>query len=83
MHKSISNGNLYKSLGFVNIGHSASYWYINEHTLQRYHRSSFTKKSLIKRNWTDGAETEVDVMNNHGFLQIYDSGMEKWILRLY
>lgn len=78
----ISNGNLYKSLGFVNIGHSSSYWYINERTLQRYHRSSFTKKSLIKRNWTDGTETETDVMNNHGFLQIYDSGTEKWILKI-
>ena len=78
----ISDGNLYKKLHFNKMGHSMSYWYIDERTLKRYHRSTFTKKSLIRRGWSDGTESESNGMERNGFLKIYDSGTEKWILKI-
>lgn len=76
----ISDGNLYKSLGFVPMGHSRSYWYINRRNLKRYHRSTFTKKSLKRRGWYEEGKTEEEIMTDRGFLKIRDAGMEKWEL---
>lgn len=76
----ISNGNLYKSLDFVPMGHSGSYWYIDERNLKRYHRSTFTKKSLKRRGWYEEGKTEEEIMADRGFLKIQDAGMEKWEL---
>ena len=82
----ISNGVLYKTLGFESDESiSQSYWYIDPQNFQRYHRTSFTKSSIVKRGWKehiDSSWTERDVMDKIGFMRIYDSGQSKWILDL-
>ena len=61
------------------MGWSSAYWYICANGLKRYHRSTFTK-SAIRRKWDVKEDfKEVEVMNNHGFYQIYDSGLTKYI----
>lgn len=79
----ISNGELYKQLGFHydNTSHS-TYWYIHSRSLERFHRSTFTKNAIVKRGWKDAKDnswTELEVMTNRGYLQIYDTGQQKWI----
>lgn len=75
----ISNGGLYKNLGFVEESQSgASYWYIDKNLI-RYHRFTFNKQSLIKQGF-DKTLTEEQIMMQRGFLKIYDSGQTKWIL---
>ena len=82
----ISNGNLYKKLGFTtDYKINNSYWYIKAGSLERYHRSTFTKSSIVRRGWKDKIDnswTEIEVMNNHKYLRIYDSGTTKYILYL-
>lgn len=78
----ISDGRLYKKLGFEYINTTkSSYWYIKQGTHERFHRSSFTKDAIIKRGWKQDKEgwTELEVMTEHGYLQIYDSGQQKWV----
>ena len=82
----ISDGELYKKLGFVSdYKYNQSYWYIEPGTLKRYHRSSFSKQQIVKRGWKDKVDsswTEKEVMKEHGYFCIYDSGQFKWILDL-
>lgn len=80
----ISNGNLYAKLGFTKCGSNQSYWYIDLKDMKRYHRSSFTKDSIVKRGWKCSKDgwTESEVMKEHGYCQIYDSGQTKWVLDL-
>ena len=76
-----SNGNLYKILGFKQTGFNKVYWYFEPKTLKRYHRSSFTKNNILKYGWRDKKDntwTELDVMKEYGYFQIYDSGQTKW-----
>ena len=81
----ISNGNLYKQLGFeTDYKINQSYWYIDMQNMKRYHRTTFTKDRIIKlglasddKNWK-----EIEVMRNNKFFQIYDSGQLKWILNI-
>jgi hypothetical protein len=47
------------------------YWYVKGST--RYHRSTFTKKRLIELGF-DQTKTESEIMNEQGFLKIYDAG---------
>lgn len=76
----ISNGKLYENLKFQK-GHESisSYWYINKNTLQRFHRSSFTKKNLVKQGY-DPSLTEEQIMMSTDYLKIYDSGLTKYVL---
>ena len=78
----ISDGNLYKKLGFIENGFSQSYWWIKSGTLKRYHRSNFTKRDIVRLGWKDKIDdtwTEEDVMYAHGYKKIIDSGMTKWV----
>lgn len=76
----ISDGNLYKELNFERSSSSIPYWYIEPKTLQRYHRTAFTKKEIIRKGMADGDDfTESEIMNQYHFLKIYDSGMTKWV----
>lgn len=81
----ISNGNLYKRLGFEKSSTNQSYWYVEKDTLKRYHRSSFTKDSIIRKGWKQDKNgwKEADVVLEHGYYQIYDSGQTKWTLVLH
>ena len=80
----ISNGNLYERLGFIKEDINLSYWYINSKDGMRCHRSAFTKQSIIKRGWKTDKDgwKEVDVMREHGYYQIYDSGQTKWVYNI-
>ncbi len=80
----ISDGGLYKKLGFICDIINQSYWYVDSRTMKRYHRSSFTKDSIVKMGWKSNKDgwTESEVMNEHRYYQIYDSGQTKWILNL-
>ena len=77
----ISNGALYKKLGFNSTGSiNSCYWYIDKKTNIRYHRSNFTKSALQQKGWVIN-QTEVRTMYDHGYLQCYDAGQQKWILK--
>ena len=79
----ISNGHLYETLGFERGCINQSYWYIDT-SYHRYHRSTFTKDSIVRRGWRKNKEgwKETDVVKEHGYYQIYDSGQTKWTLRV-
>ena len=79
----ISNGSLYKNLGFTKIGETVGYWYIDRE-LNRYHRYTFNKYNIAKRGWApaEGEWTERSVMDNLGFYRIWDSGQTKWLLQI-
>jgi len=69
-----SDGGLYTKLGFINVtreDNNVGYWYVKGST--RYHRSTFTKKRLIELGF-DQTKTESEIMNELGFLKIYDAG---------
>lgn len=78
----ISNGNLYEKLGFELISIApTSYWYIEEKTLKRHHRFSFTKGSLVKKGF-DSNLTEFEIMDSLPYYRIYDSGQSKYELKI-
>lgn len=83
----ISNGQLYKSLGFTTTNKiSESYWYIEPMTFRRMHRSIFTRAGIV-RKWpeydiNDKTWTERSVMDSRGYMRIYDAGTTKWSLTL-
>lgn len=76
----ISNGDLYKVLGFRQIGTSLSYWYVDPISMKRYHRSSFTKDRIVRMGWKPNKDgwTESEVMKEHGYIKICDTGQTKW-----
>lgn len=80
----ISNGGLYKKLGFTSDGQiNTSYYYVKGN--HRWHRSSFTKAKIVELGWKDKIDnswTEEEVMREHKYLRIYDSGTMKWIFTL-
>lgn len=81
----ISDGNLYKQLGFRKGRTNIGYWYIkNCKELTRYHRSTFTKDNIIARGLAPSPNksewTEVEVMKTLPFYRIYDSGTTHWEL---
>ena len=75
----ISLGELYKKLGFEYKNTSkSSYWYIDPKTLQRYHRTNFTKSRLVKEGFNPSL-SEYQIMRDRGYLKIHDSGQQKWV----
>jgi very-short-patch-repair endonuclease len=63
---------LYTTLGFK-YKHTSkpNYWYVKNEF--RYHRSNFTKQSLIKEGF-DSTKTEKDIMIERNYNRIYDCG---------
>ena len=79
----ISNGSLYKRLGFISDNKiSNAYWYIKINTFKRYHRSTFSKTRLKQLGIYEEGKTESEIMDNQPYMKIYDSGHIKWILNL-
>lgn len=73
----ISDGNLYKKLGFI-YSHTSKpgYWYsING---IRYHRFNFRKDKLIKQG-ADPKKFEHEIMEEMGYLRVWSAGNKKWI----
>lgn len=78
----ISNGNVYEKLGFTKLQHNSSYWYIKN--MRRYHRSTFTKASIVRMGYKDKVDsswTEREVMKELGYYRIYDCGQTKYSLK--
>ena len=81
----ISNGNLYKKLGFTSdLKSNESYWYVDSRTYNRYHRSSFTKNNIIKKGLAPNKDnwTESEAMSSTQYLKIYDTGTIKWTMTI-
>lgn len=77
----ISDGGLYKTLGFEETGKSSSYWYIEINTFRRYHRSMFSKTMLKKKGLYKEGYTERELMRELPYYRIQDSGITKWQLK--
>lgn len=78
----ISNGNLYKVLGFKhNNNINNTYWYFEPKTLKRLHHSSCTKTDIIRKydDLVNPNDTEREMMRKLGYFQIYDSGQMTWV----
>lgn len=80
----ISDGGLYKELGFEMAGTANSYWYVDPVGRRRYHRTYFCKNNIIRMGWKDtkGGWTEAEVTKEHGLYRIFDSGTTKWVLKI-
>lgn len=76
----ISDGSLYERvLGFNKIREQKySYWYIDNNSLERYHRYTFNKKELAKRG-ADESLTERQIMASTNYFTIYDSGQTTFL----
>ena len=73
----ISDGSIYKILGFKEIGHTGlNYWWFKDG--KKYHRSKFMKHKLVKEGF-DISKTENEIMKEQGFLKIYGSGNLKFL----
>jgi hypothetical protein len=70
-------GNLYKELGFTEIGYTgANYWWSDN--INKYHRSNFMKHKLIKNSNQDKVKTENEIMRNLGYYKIWGTGNIKF-----
>ena len=79
----ISNGNLYKSLGFQTDNKiTSAYWYIHKKTFIRYHRTSFTKSRLKDMGYNVDSKSESEIMKDLPYYKIYDSGHVKYSMEL-
>ena len=73
-----SDGNLYDKLGFDFIGETKpNYFYFEKDKNVRRHRFKFRKDALIKEGY-DPNKSEREIMEERGFLRIYDCGQLKY-----
>ena len=75
----VSTGQLYERLNFKEYSSSLAYWYIQQGSLKRYHRTSFCKTRLRKMGF-DTTQTEREIMEQLPYWRIYDSGTTGWEL---
>lgn len=75
----ISMGQLYKRLNFEEYSSSLAYWYIQQDTLKRYHRTSFCKTRLHEMGF-DTSMSEREIMEQLPYWRIYDSGTTGWVI---
>ena len=74
----ISDGNLYKNLGFSYIHESKpGYWYLINGI--RQHRFNWRKQKLVSMGY-DVNKSEREIMLELGFYRIYNAGNKKWII---
>ena len=70
-------GGIYDQLGFIKkVSGEPTYWYTNYK--QRFHRSGFTKKSLIDRG-ADANLSEWKIMQQSKWDRVWDCGQDTWI----
>jgi len=73
-----SNGDLYNKIGFKFIGETKpNYFYFEKNKNVRRHRFKFRKDVLVKMGY-DPSLSEREIMNQRGFLRIYDCGQLKY-----
>lgn len=77
-----TRGNLYKQLGFIEVRRSgANYVWVDTKTDRAYHRVNAQKKNLrkfLKDEDIDLSKSEKQIMEEHGFVQVFDSGTITW-----
>ena len=78
----ISDGGLYKTLGFEKGNSTTSYWYINQNTFQRFHRFNFRKAKLKELGYDTDNLTESQIMSDLPYWKIHDAGTTRWLLKL-
>ena len=49
---------------------------------KREHRFNFRKDILVKKGF-DSNKTEKEIMNELGYLRVFDSGSKKWVFQNY
>lgn len=77
-----SNGSLYLKLGFKHeYNTQPNYYYFKKNSLIREYRYKYRKNVLVNSGH-DSAKTEHQIMNDAGFLKIYDSDNMKFTLKL-
>lgn len=80
--RSHTRGNLYKLLGFTELRRSGpNYVWVDLKTNQAVHRAN-TQKSNLKKFLNDDSidltRTERQIMEEHGYVQVFDSGTITW-----
>lgn len=76
-----SQGGLYKALGFTKDKVTKpSYWYAYNGSSQREHRYNYRKQNLVKFDNYLVSKTEKQIMDEAGYLRVYDCGTYKFIL---
>ena len=77
-----TTGKLYKKLGFSELRRSeANYVWVEVATDKAHHRVNAQKKNLkkfLKDENIDLSKSEKQIMEEHGFVQVYDSGTITW-----
>lgn len=68
-----STGNLYKQTGFTLDHVSGPCYFYLDSKMKMYHRSSFTKKAVLKK-FPNSVGTEVSIMYENGYSRIWDCG---------
>lgn len=77
-----TRGGLYPSLGFTEIRRSdPGYVWVDVATEKAYHRANAQKQNIrnfLKDTSIDLSKTEKEIMIEHGFVQVFDSGTITW-----
>jgi hypothetical protein len=77
----ISNGNMYATLGFVlERDNKADYKYLSPDSSKIHHRFKFRKGALKEMQYYDENLSERDIMRLNGYRRLYDAGKKTWIL---
>lgn len=77
-----TKGNLYKILGFEDIRHSTPGYVWVSYKDKAYSRLNAQKsniKQFLKDDKIDLTQTEKEIMEQHNFVQVYDSGTITWL----
>lgn len=81
-----TRGMLYSTLGFNEVARSsAGYVWVNTKDDSAYHRMSAQKQNIrrfLKDDSIDLSKTEKQIMIEHGFVQVFDSGTITWELKV-
>lgn len=76
------SGKVYEQLGMTkDTVTSPGYIYVNKSNLAVLSRQSCMKHKLIERNWGTENQTEEEIMSNHNYVRIYDSGNARYIYK--
>lgn len=77
-----SQGNIYYNLDFkLDKQTKPSYWYAFNGSSNREHRYNYRKQNLTKLSNYSTDKTEKQIMDEAGYLRIYDCGTYKFIKR--
>ena len=78
-----TRGQLYSILGFTQYSETLpGYVWVEQHDRTYYHRVRCQKrflKQLLNDESIDLSQTEREIMESHGFVRVYDSGVIKWV----